>query len=67
MGSEDSLQKSFKGHIILFKRGQVEQDLTMANLKSKPSVFMPCPNAYFLALVGNTGKYRENTGKYREI
>ena len=28
---------------ILFKRGQVEHILTMANLKLKPSLFMPCP------------------------
>ena len=41
MGSEDPLQISFKGH--LFKRGQVEHVLTMANLKLKPSLFMPRP------------------------
>ena len=41
--SEDLLQNFFKGH-YLFKRGQMEHILTMANLKLKPSQFMPCPN-----------------------
>ena len=30
----------------LFKRGQVEHVLTMANLKFNPSLFMPRPNVY---------------------
>ena len=35
----------------LFKRGQVEHILTMANLKFKPSPFMPRPIRHFRILL----------------
>ena len=38
MGSEDQLQFFFL-RAFLFRRGQVEHVLTMANLKLKPSLF----------------------------
>ena len=41
-GSEDTL-KIFK-RAYLFKRGQAEHVLTMANSKLKPSLFTPRPN-----------------------
>ena len=43
VGSENPLQNFFKGNIILFKGGQVEHVLTMANLKLKPVLFTPRP------------------------
>ena len=42
MGSEDLLQFFFQ-RAYLFKMGQVEHILTIANLKLKPSLFMPHP------------------------
>ena len=42
VGSEDLLLKFFE-RAYLFKRGQVEHVLTMANFKLKPSLFTPCP------------------------
>ena len=44
VGSENLLQIFFKGHMILFKRGQGEHVLTMANLELKLSLFAHCPN-----------------------
>ena len=44
VGSEDLLQIFERAY--LFKRGQVEHVWTMANVKLKPSLFMPCPIMY---------------------
>ena len=44
VGSEDQLQNLLKG--IFVQGGQVEHILTMANLKLKPSLFMPRPDPY---------------------
>ena len=43
LGSEDPLQ-IFSNGAYLFKRGQVEHILTMANLKLKPSLFIRSTN-----------------------
>ena len=42
MGSEDPLQ-NFSKRAYMFKRGQVEHVLTMANFELKLSLFMPRP------------------------
>ena len=44
VGSEDPLQFFFSQRAYLFKRGQVEHILTIANLKLKPTLFMPRPS-----------------------
>ena len=44
VGSEDPLQ--IFERVYLFKRGQVEHILTMANLQLKPSPFTPRPTAH---------------------
>ena len=49
VGSDDPLQKIFQS-AYLFKRGQVENILTMANLKLKPSLFMPRSNRHLKIL-----------------
>ena len=49
--SEGHLQKFLKS--ILFKRGQGEHILTIANLKLKPSLFTPCPSVYTLLSLSN--------------
>ena len=54
VGSEDALQNFFKVHIYLFKRGQVEHILTMANLELNPSPFMPHPNIHCIQWRGTS-------------